>query len=79
MLMQIKPSSVYMANLVAVNRARDARRRFYIMSKRKSIDARTVTSPRNSVRNLHVVFDGGLWDAQAHVVWLVASDVEMGR
>jgi hypothetical protein len=26
------------------------------------IDPRTVLSPRNSVRNVNVIFDGGLWD-----------------
>jgi hypothetical protein len=30
---------------------------------KKSIPASTVLSPRNSIRALHVVFDGGLWDA----------------
>jgi hypothetical protein len=28
----------------------------------QSIDPRTVLSPRGSVRNLNVLFDGGIWD-----------------
>jgi hypothetical protein len=32
----------------------------------KSIDPRTVLSPKASVRNLNVLFDGGLWDEETH-------------
>jgi hypothetical protein len=35
---------------------------------KKPIDSRTVVSPKASIRNLHVVFDGGLWD-EANPDW----------